>query len=185
MRKQEKIFAAGLFIFLILIFRHPLSDLLLRAWWKLPPTPLRQVTVSQPFYSRIKSAGCDNRLWDHVYLPQRLFVIKDCVFVEGIIDKVEVEPDGDNHMDIRLDEPYRGLVDIFNQVLMGGDLITEIICQTPRSDKEISAACSGYINKIEIPKVGEHVKITGTLVTDKTYGWIEIHPISKIEILSR
>jgi len=49
--------------------------------------------------------------------------------------------------------------------------------------KKVGHTCDGYINKIQIPQLGEHVKVTGSLVIDGHNGWVEIHPITKIEII--
>ncbi|MEJ7627930.1 MAG: hypothetical protein WKF35_13775 [Ferruginibacter sp.] len=47
---------------------------------------------------------------------------------------------------------------------------------------KVGNICNDYINKIQIPKLGAHVKVTGSLVIDTHNGWAEIHPVTKIEI---
>ena len=44
-------------------------------------------------------------------------------------------------------------------------------------------ACKGYVNNVELPKVGDHVKVTGSYVIDSHNGWAEIHPITEIVII--
>ncbi len=58
----------------------------------------------------------------------------------------------------------------------------EAVCANKTTLGKVGNTCNGYINKIQIPKLGEHVKETGGLVIDSHNGW-EIRPITKIEII--
>ena len=59
----------------------------------------------------------------------------------------------------------------------------EAVCANKTTLAKVGNTCNGYINKIQIPNVGEHVKVTGSLVNDTHNGWNEIHPMTSIEIL--
>ena len=62
-------------------------------------------------------------------------------------------------------------------------LVVEIVCANPVKLKKAKSACAGYTNRIALPNVGEHVRVTGTHVIDSHNGWAEIHPVSRIEKL--
>ncbi len=125
------------------------------------------------------SSSCDNSLWDHVYTPTRLHILNPCITITGTITKIERESDGDDHILLKVDSKYDHLTNIFNKLLMKGNIVMEIICKG-EADKDAQKACEGYTNKIITPKEGSYIKVTGSFVIDKPYGWTEIHPISKI-----
>jgi hypothetical protein len=62
-----------------------------------------------------------------------------------------------------------------------GNLVIEAVCMNKVSVKKVGNTCKGYINNIELPNIGDHVKVTGSLVIDSHNGWAEIHPITRIE----
>jgi len=64
-----------------------------------------------------------------------------------------------------------------------GDLVIEAVCANKTKLPKVGNTCNGYINKIQIPKLGDHVKVTGSLVNDTHNNWNEIHPITKIEVI--
>lgn len=124
---------------------------------------------------------CDQSLWDHVYSPSRLFIIQPCVEINGVIERIDQMADGDNHMYFKPDKGYPKLVNIFNQVFAGSNIIGEVVClKTEKIEKGAKKSCEGYVNKIEVPEVGSHVKMSGFYVLDKGVGWMEIHPVSGI-----
>ena len=124
---------------------------------------------------------CDEKLWRNVYEPTRLWVVSPCVRMTGKIVYVEREMDGDNHVLVRLDPEFGSALNIFN-LLMGNNLVTEVICKD-ESRGEAREACAGYENMIKIPEKGSRVEVWGSLVIDKTYGWTEIHPVSFFKLL--
>lgn len=74
---------------------------------------------------------------------------KTKVSVEGIVDQVEQEPDGDAHVTIRpLYSPLPALV-------------TEFIPEMT----------------VPLPKVGDHIKIWGITRFDVPHNWWELHPV--------
>lgn len=97
-----------------------------------------------------------------VYHPDRLHVRSRCAVAVGVVDKVKFEEfDGDVHVDLRLQDPYRRLLSAGNDQV-AGDLVVEVIPQ----DR----------SRVRIPDVGATVTVVGPWVDDETHGWREIHP---------
>jgi hypothetical protein len=118
-----------------------------------------------------------------VYDPTRLQQLAPCVSVTGVIEESSVEADGDQHFLLRLDPGQDTLLNKRNQKKKGGDIVLEIVCANPTTMKKAKSACAGYTNPIRIPAVGAHVRATGTYVLDSHNGWVEIHPVSKLQVL--
>lgn len=76
---------------------------------------------------------------------------KTKVTVEGIVDKVVHEPDGDYH--VIISSPY---------VPVGLFLVTEFIPE---------------IKDLPLPKEGDHIKIWGITRFDAPHNWWELHPV--------
>ncbi|HUS00490.1 MAG TPA: hypothetical protein VMY77_02115 [Chitinophagaceae bacterium] len=129
------------------------------------------------------STDCDKLYWKYVYNPSRLKVIDKCKTVTGVIVESSANEDGDHHMLIKLDEGQDELLTKKNKSKKEGNLVIEAVCANKVTLKKVANTCNGYINKIQIPKLGEHVRVSGSLVNDTHNGWNEIHPITKIEIL--
>jgi len=128
--------------------------------------------------SQSAATGCDASLWNHVYSPKRLQQLAPCITVTGVIDESNADEDGDQHFLLKLDPGQDKLLNKRNQKKKSGDLVLEVVCAKPTTQKKPKAACAGYTNLIRIPAVGEHVKATGTYVIDSHNGWAEIHPVS-------
>ena len=126
---------------------------------------------------------CDTSFWRYVYNPVRLEVIDKCKTVTGVIEESSANDDGDQHMLLKLDAGQDNLLTKKNIKKKQGDLVIEAVCANKTTLPKVGNTCEGYINKIQIPKLGEHVRVTGSLVIDSHNGWEEIHPITKIEIL--
>ncbi len=129
------------------------------------------------------SVDCDTSLWKYVYNRERLQVTDICKTVTGVIEESSADEDGDQHMLLKLDIRQEDLLTKKNTKKKQGDLVIEAVCANKVTLGKVGNTCNGYINKIQIPKLGEHVKVTGSLVIDTHNGWAEIHPITKIEIL--
>ena len=127
--------------------------------------------------------NCDTTFWEYVYNPERLEIINKCKTVTGVIEESNVEEDGDQHMLLKLDNGQEGLLTKKNIKKKQGDLVIEAVCANKPTVKKVGNKCEGYINKIQIPELGKHVKVTGSLVIDSHNGWAEIHPITKIELM--
>lgn len=128
-----------------------------------------------------KISGCDGNLWKYVYDPERLQILDKCKIVTGTIEETNADEDGDQHMLLKLDKGQENLLTDRNINKKQGDLVIEAICINNISRKRAVGACTGYINHVELPKLGDHVKVTGSYVIDSHNGWAEIHPITEIE----
>ena len=130
---------------------------------------------------QIASDGCDRSLWNHVYDPRRLRQLAPCLSVTGVIDESDADPDGDQHFLLRLDPGQDTLVNKRNDKKKGADMVVEIVCANPTTKKKARSACAGYTNRIAIPAVSAHVRVTGAYVIDSHNGWAEVHPVSRIQ----
>jgi hypothetical protein len=127
------------------------------------------------------SSDCDPIKWKHVYDPERLEVLDKCKVVTGIITERNADPDGDEHMLLKLDKGQKDLLTKKNKTKKDGCLVIEAVCVNKITRKRAIGICDGYGNDVWLPKVGDHVKVTGSYVLDSNNGWTEIHPITKIE----
>jgi len=139
------------------------------------------------------ATACDASLWNHVYHPTRLMVKTACVTVTGTIvdatsgarsDGVRHEADGDTHGWLRLDPQFQSMLNAGNKSAEGGNLVFEIICRFPVTQKDAQSACSGYTDRVQLPPVGSHVSVTGPYVQDTFHAqWNEIHPVTAISLV--
>ncbi|MEO7264396.1 MAG: hypothetical protein ABIW38_05755 [Ferruginibacter sp.] len=129
------------------------------------------------------SINCDTSIWKYVYNRERLTVLEYCKTVTGTIEECSADDDGDQHMLLKLDKGQENLLTKRNYTKKQGYLVIEAVCANKTSLKKVGTTCKGYTNQIQIPTVGKHVKVTGSLVIDSHNGWAEIHPITHMEIL--
>ena len=137
--------------------------------------------------------ACDSSLWNHVYHPTRLIVKSACVTVTGTLvdatsgkraDGVRHEADGDTHGWLQVDAQFQNLLNAGNKSAEGGNLVFEIVCRYPVTQKDAQNACSGYTDQVQLPPVGSRVSITGSYVQDTFHAqWNEIHPVSSISLV--
>jgi cellulose synthase/poly-beta-1,6-N-acetylglucosamine synthase-like glycosyltransferase len=132
---------------------------------------------------KVKVSECDSMLWLHVWNPPRLKVYQSCITATGTIAKIKAEDDGDTHMLLDLDEGQENLLNEGNMMDKKGYLVIEVICVNEVTDKKAKGFCDGYTNKVTIPNKGDHVRVTGSYVLDTHNDWMEIHPVSKIEVI--
>jgi hypothetical protein len=127
--------------------------------------------------------ACDESLWQHVYNPQRLQVVKRCITVTGKIVKRKAEPDGDVHIQLKLDSQFQNLLNERNRRGQNGNLVLEPVCVGPVTQADAKAACRNFTNKVHIPAVRTRVSVTGSYVLDTApkHGWMEIHPVTSIK----
>ena len=132
------------------------------------------------------SSVCDTTLWNRVYNPERLEVYDPCVTVTGVIKERHADDDGDEHMLLRLDKEFKDYVNKRNETKKDGCLVIEAVCVNKVNRKKVGNVCDGYVNNVFLPNVGDHVKVTGSYVKDtgNENNWMEIHPITKIEIIN-
>ena len=127
------------------------------------------------------AADCDSSKWVHVYDPDRLQVLDRCKIVTGTIIERNADPDGDEHMLLKLDKGEKDLLQKKNFTKKEGALVVEVVCVNNITRKRAKGACDGYVNNVQLPGVGDHVRVTGSYVLDSHNGWTEIHPATKIE----
>jgi hypothetical protein len=139
------------------------------------PTVPNQEVASRP--------ECEPRLCTHVYDPSRLEVIEECRAVTGTVEELDQNEDGDSHMLLKLDAGEEDLLRKKNFKKKNADLVAEVVCAGPVTDKKAVDACRGFSSTVRIPRVGDHVRVTGSLVLDTHNGWSEIHPLTGIEPL--
>jgi hypothetical protein len=104
--------------------------------------------------------------------------------VIGRVDDVRYEPDGDVHLLLRLPSSQSGLLNSGNIADTHGDLVVEIICVGTVTQTDAEAACAGHVNQVAVASAGERIRISGTYVLDADHGWMEIHPVSRLSVLS-
>ncbi len=138
------------------------------------------------FYGTLPGAAqCNATLWNHVYNSSRFTVHNQCTYAIGYIQEIYAEPDGDYHIRLKLEPDFKYMMNALNISSTGSDLVGEIICANNITQSDAVAPCHNYTSSVYVPNVGEHVKITGSYVTDNVHGWNEIHPITSIEITSQ
>jgi hypothetical protein len=132
-----------------------------------------------------RNAGaCDPSLWRAIYHPFRLHVVAACKTVTGTVESVRSEPDGDVHLLLKLPASRSGLLNDGNLSDTHDDLVVEIICVGTVTQTDAESACAGHVNQVAVPSAGERIRITGTYVLDADHGWMEIHPVSRLSVLS-
>jgi hypothetical protein len=125
----------------------------------------------------------------HVYNPGRLHVLASCVRVRGVIISARQEPDGDLHVLLKVDPDQRDprggrFTNSVNDAKQGGDLVLEPVCVGLVIQPDAAGACAGYRNQLAIPPPGTHVVVTGPWVLDAPHGWLEMHPLERVEVLT-
>ena len=126
------------------------------------------------------SKDCDPRLWKFVYNSDRLQVLDKCKEVTGTIVETNADEDGDQHMLLNLDKGQESLLTERNMKKKEGNLVIEAVCINSITRNKAMGACDGYVNNVQLPAVGDHVKVTGSYVIDSHNGWAEIHPITSV-----
>jgi len=128
--------------------------------------------------------NCDQSLWPHVYNPERLQGDKKCTTIKGIVKLVIATDDGNYRAQIKLDpgQPL-ALLNDKNMSLQNGCIVAEIICaHRPITNADALKTCGTYENKIKVPATGDHVQVTGFLITDADpkHGWAALYPVSDL-----
>ena len=131
-----------------------------------------------------RAQTCDRTLWGHVYNSYRLQVHDSCMSVTGTVSSLTYEADGDIHIRLTVDAQYDTMLNSANYSGEGGHLVCEPLCATTCTQADAMASCAGFTNTVYIPAAGEYVKVTGSYVTDNDHGWNELHPVSRIVLVS-
>lgn len=155
----------------------------------------RPLGQSHHLAARALTAGCraGNPL-ANVYHEDRLKVQNRCITVTGTVAYVAHEDDGDIHVDLSLPPSEAHLLNNANVADQSGQLVTEIVpadepgCTPGRPPRPPHGSykygiCTGA--DISAPPVGARVAETGPYVLDANHGWMEIHPVWAIKVISR
>lgn len=163
------------------------------------PTTLRLAT-------KPPAPQCDESIWKHVYVggrpnqfataKDRLKIIDPCKTITGRVVTMVSKPDGDIHIQIKLDPGQSNLLNARNRQAKGGQhgfLVVEPICQKkPTQPTALKGGpCTGFRQSLpaldqmrkDLKKhIGTHVEVTGAFIRDMEHGWNEIHPITSVVI---
>lgn len=128
---------------------------------------------------------CDATLWNHVYHKSRLTVVRNCATVSGTVHIVREEPDGDTHIQLKLDSQFNNMLNAVNKSKQNSALVIEPMCTHPpkASNKPATKACTNFSQNFPALQEGAHVSVTGSYVVDHDpgHGWREIHPITSVQ----
>jgi hypothetical protein len=127
---------------------------------------------------------CDKSLMAHVYHRERLVMQRDCITVTGTVTFKRPANDGDYLYRLRLapEQPV-GLVHNKNFRKL---LVFEPICvHAVKSPTAAKIACRDFHQALALPNKGDRVSVTGVLMLDTKGGWLEIHPVTSIRLLSK
>jgi len=141
------------------------------------------ITKASTAQSAAKEIHCTDSLWAHVYNSSRLIILEKCIQVTGVVMSKKKEDDGDMHILLKLDKGQETRLIKGNYDETKGFLVVEIICENVKEKDRSKYACTDYVNQIRVPKIGKHVRVTGTYVMDKHHNWAEVHPVSKLKVL--
>lgn len=126
-------------------------------------------------------------LMKHIYNSDRLVPTdKGCITVIGRIIAKVPEGDGDFHYRLKLSPGQgSGLINKKNNTKKQKRFfIFEPICIGKVKQNSAKAACRKFHQKITLPNKGDRVSVTGIHVLDKEHGWLEIHPVTAITLLT-
>ena len=122
---------------------------------------------------------CNDLLWNHNAEEEQ--VLKSCVTISGVVVSRNAEDDGDENIQLKPDPQYVHLLNIWNVLAQWGHIAVEAICENHPSKGNFKKTCKGYKSQVTLPRVGDHISVTGSYDIDK-HGWTEIHPVTKIII---
>jgi len=114
----------------------------------------------------------------YVYRPARLEPLAPCIRVIGTVVGSSTEADGDIHINVQLDAPYRGVLRPGND-FEDGELIVEPVCQVAPPQADAIRICAADASPLgSVPRTGDHVQIEGRYVLDlQHHSWAELHPL--------
>jgi hypothetical protein len=154
-------------------------------------TPASSSTVSasaapspSPSPSRQATAACKATDQDrYVYHPDRLIVRAACARVTGTVLAIRQEADGDLHVRVQLDAPFRNMLTPENQLECGqgvcGLLVVEPICVDAVTQLDAESSCADDTDPLRgLPVLNQHIWLEGRYVLDSDHSdWAELHPL--------
>jgi hypothetical protein len=131
-------------------------------------TPKKHHRTKKKHHSHVAASVCPppSTTLAGVYHPDRLVVLNPCQRASGVIQDVRDEEDGDLHVLVRLDRPYRRLLNSGNYGQQHGWLVVEFMARD-----------AGHLPE---PNTGTRITIWGASVLDTDHGWQEIHPVFRL-----
>ncbi len=137
-------------------------------------------------YPLLQKAGSSNGYncsRDHIYIPRRLDFL-GCKTIAGTVKWAKIEPDGDSHLLLDVDPPYKSLLTEQNYRKQQGYMVIEDTCHHSPRDILIVLICRGYRSSLPEPTVGQRYEITGNYVIDDWHGsWAEIHGLAELKLI--
>lgn len=115
----------------------------------------------------------------YIYRPERLEVKAACLRVTGVVDVVRGDPDGDVHIRLNLDNPYRRVLTQANDEEYG-DLVVKLVCYHKVTQADAIDICASDPDPYrgELPEVGQYIWMEGRYVLNNEQGgWAELHPL--------
>ncbi len=103
-----------------------------------------------------------------VYHPTRLQVLDPRQPAAGTVRVVRHEPDGDLHIDVRLDRRDARLTNAVNRSEQHGALVVEFMARD-----------GGHL---PAPQVGDRISLLGAHAEDTQHGWLELHPVFAVRL---
>lgn len=153
-----------------------------------------------------QSGLCDTAYWNHTYANERLRIYDSCYTITGTIYLLlppSFTGDGDYHIYVQVDTPYVWMLNYrdstYLKSCLGLDSAGYHICNSCLNVEEVckgtitdggadgmveNAACYNFNDTVYLPNTGEHVRATGPFVYDTVHCWNELHPISKMEVIT-
>jgi len=153
-----------------------------------------------------QSGLCDTAYWNHTYSNERLKIYDSCYTITGTINLLlppTFTGDGDYHIYVKVDTQYLWMLNYrdtnYSKLCEGLDSAGYRICITCLNVEEVckgpvttggaegaveSNACINFSDTVYLPNTGEYVRATGPFVYDTVHCWNELHPISKMEVIT-
>jgi peptidoglycan/xylan/chitin deacetylase (PgdA/CDA1 family) len=97
--------------------------------------------------------------------------------VQGVVTKVKHEADGDAHINVAVDPASQKTAGV------KPSLVTEAVCKWKPTGGPAIAICGSYRSPVKVPKVGQHIEVTGPYVLDSNHNFYEIHPINSLKVI--
>lgn len=102
--------------------------------------------------------------------------------VTGTVMETRPQADGDLHIKLTVDNS--GLLNEKNHSEQHGSLVVELMCVGRVTQRSAKTACRGFSQgNLFAPLPGQRIRVTGAYVLDKEHGWMEIHPVTAIDLV--
>lgn len=150
----------------------------------------QQTGPTTPSASPVSAATCRTPWTDGLRRPERFTLVAPCVTFTGTVLAIKQEADGDEHIQVRVDQP--GLTNARNDAAQHGALVMEIE-PWQRGETSTALGASAEAGRAPAPfcpqacalQVGQRIRVTSAIVTDNVggHGWNEAHSPSWVEVM--